>query len=182
MSDIDSEQEFEGYGSEEDERMQEDEIMEFGEERAAGERTTMRQDDLTILVEVLRRNGDLNAIQNIMWRKSLPPLDKFLLIVQAYYTYLREELFKQNELPEWETIVNLVNRVDKVAYRNPLAFLLGVYVSKMKDLPKMAKALELVDREVLQHHAAKKATPDITRQDVFRYARYVQSIQDKKKK
>lgn len=174
MSDIGDEEMYydDEEGSQDEGEMDygEDELV-LGEERAAGERSTMRQDDLTVLVEALRRNSTLNTIQNIMWRKALPPSEKFKLIVEAYYRHLESKEAVHARLPVWDELANLIAKVDKVNYRNPLAFLLGVYVSNTSN---KRRALEVVQREVLE------GVPEVQPQDVLRYSRYVDALKKEK--
>ncbi len=137
-------------------------------ERAAGDRTNVQKTDLEIVADALKKGQDLSTISNIMWRRALSDVDKFSVIVQAYYDHYSEVL-TTCRLPSWRQLQDIIGRVDKVRYRNPLAFFLGVCIVHAKTT--QVQCLIQIRSSVLVNDQ------NVTPEDAFRYSRYVKTLQ-----
>lgn len=165
MSDID-ENEYDYYNEDEGDFDYEDQ-PEFMAERSAFERAGPSTD----IVESLINSGTnkLEELNKKIFRLNLSKQEKFRIFMSVFFEKLEPYLdLRQTDL---DKMLSISKRIEKIEYKNPIAFILGYYVCDDRTGDIKESSIEnIINRKVLTKF------DEVSMPDVIRYARLIKQF------
>ena len=144
------------------------EDQEFQAERGAFERAGGgRLDILGTLIGSGKGSNKLEELNKKLFRLNLSKKEKFQIFLSVFFDKLNDVLGLTNL--DLDRMLIISERVQKIEYKNPIAFILGYHVCGEKDID--TKALkEIQDKKILVKF------DEVSLPDVIRYARLILEV------
>lgn len=141
------------------------EDQEFQAERGAFERAGgSRLDILSTLIGTGKGSNKLEELNKKLFRLNLSKKEKFQIFLSVFFDKLQDVLGLSNL--DLDRMLIISDRIQKIEYKNPIAFIIGYHVCGAKDID--INALEEVKKKKILVRF-----DEVTLPDVIRYARLI---------